>query len=372
MANNKTHKPEYVCWYDDAFQADLYVRRGLTWLQRHFYRTLCIAAYFCDTRPYLPNDDDQLWLLADAESLEMWQANRTAVLKKFSAIEIEGAHLLAHKRVLEGWEKVANFYNQRRQAGVNSGKARAQRSLNGRSTGAQRRATTDEHTETETGMEMERDSDSGSGKSQTHSVHPQLKKSVSGKEQQPNPQDSVPNPAGDTSRSPDPKRQIIPANAEESPAAQVRDLWNEIVDTIHTRDDERKWHYELDADETMSSLDGSYNVEYVANSNIVQKYGVADVALTLIWAFRLSNHWWKTHKGHITTWGNFCGVYEIVRQQRDAFFESMKKRGSAILTMADILKLGMYEPKKDKPVQKVKAATARSSGETTIENVEDL
>ena len=39
-------------------------------MQRHYYRALLQAAFYCSTRPYLPTSDDELWILADAGTKE--------------------------------------------------------------------------------------------------------------------------------------------------------------------------------------------------------------------------------------------------------------------------------------------------------------
>ena len=60
-------KPDYQPWNEEEFQADVFVR-GMNWMQKHFYRALLQAAFFHSTRPYLPADDEVLWVLAGAES----------------------------------------------------------------------------------------------------------------------------------------------------------------------------------------------------------------------------------------------------------------------------------------------------------------
>jgi uncharacterized protein YdaU (DUF1376 family) len=124
MATEKDYKPQYICWYEGEFWEDRSVVR-MTPTQRHFYRALLQAAMFCSTRPHLPNDDDALWELADADDLKMWTENKAVILKKFSAIEVEGVPLLSHKRLESDWQKHLTASGKRSDAGKASAKARS-------------------------------------------------------------------------------------------------------------------------------------------------------------------------------------------------------------------------------------------------------
>ena len=95
-------QPQYLCWFEGEFTADLYV---LTPHQRQMYRSLCQAAFFCSSRPYLPDEDEDLCLLANADSLEHWAKNKDAVMKKFTLVTVRGNRLWAHKRLIADWEK---------------------------------------------------------------------------------------------------------------------------------------------------------------------------------------------------------------------------------------------------------------------------
>src|ERR1039458_9760233 len=96
-------KPRFQPWNEDAFQADVFVR-GMTWLQRHFYRSLLQSMFFHNTRPYLPTDDDVLWVLAGAENLEMWLQNKTVIMKRFT-ICAHDPNLLEQNRVTREWNR---------------------------------------------------------------------------------------------------------------------------------------------------------------------------------------------------------------------------------------------------------------------------
>ena len=50
------YKPPFIRWYENDFWSDRSINR-MTWMQRHYYRAILLAAFFCPTRPYLPDDD---------------------------------------------------------------------------------------------------------------------------------------------------------------------------------------------------------------------------------------------------------------------------------------------------------------------------
>jgi hypothetical protein len=111
------YEPEYMCWHERDFWADRYVI-NMTKLQRHFYRALLQAAFFCSTRPYLPDDDEELCTLADADNLETWQQNRKVVLRKFQPFtDGDGRKLLRHKRLDRDWEQTLTYVEQKRKGG---------------------------------------------------------------------------------------------------------------------------------------------------------------------------------------------------------------------------------------------------------------
>lgn len=91
-------KPLYQPWSEEEFVADQFVR-AMKSMERWMFRTLLQQAFFCSTRPYLPDDEDQLWMLAGCDYREQWDENKTRVLKMFSKIQRRGVHLLKQKRV---------------------------------------------------------------------------------------------------------------------------------------------------------------------------------------------------------------------------------------------------------------------------------
>jgi len=72
-------------------------------VERWMYRTLLQSMFFHSTRPFLPKDDDMLWMLAGCESKDQWMAHKSIVLSMFLPIEDE-PDLLQNKRVNEDWK----------------------------------------------------------------------------------------------------------------------------------------------------------------------------------------------------------------------------------------------------------------------------
>lgn len=101
--NELNAKPRVMQWDEQAFVADLDVQR-MSVLERWCYRTLLNKAYWCDTRPYLPDNDDELWFLAGCESKEQWLSVKKNVIRKFSRQKNGKKKVLAQKRLVEDWK----------------------------------------------------------------------------------------------------------------------------------------------------------------------------------------------------------------------------------------------------------------------------
>jgi hypothetical protein len=105
--NGQEYQPPYQFWHEPQFWADECVSRGMTWLQRHFYRALLQSAFYSSTRPYLPISDDELWILADAGTKQNWIENKDAILVKFQEKTLKGdVKVLSHKRLMRDWIKL--------------------------------------------------------------------------------------------------------------------------------------------------------------------------------------------------------------------------------------------------------------------------
>lgn len=105
MSTEGKRKPLYQPWNEEAFRADERVY-AMTAEQRWMYRTSLQSAFFCSTRPYLPDDDAQLWMLAGCKSRQQWDENKDVVRSMFTAVELDGVSLLSQKRLLADWNRL--------------------------------------------------------------------------------------------------------------------------------------------------------------------------------------------------------------------------------------------------------------------------
>lgn len=111
-----SHKPLYQPWNEEEFQSDQDVRK-MDHLEKWMYRSLLQAAFFGPTRPYLPDDNEELWSLAGCESLKQWGKHKAKVLKKFEKFVQDGQRLLKQKRLEMDWKRE----RERRQTLANIG-----------------------------------------------------------------------------------------------------------------------------------------------------------------------------------------------------------------------------------------------------------
>jgi Protein of unknown function (DUF1376) len=111
------HKALYQPWNEDEFVSGSGVQY-MTSLEAWMYRTLLQKAFFCPTRPYLPDDDNVLWRMAGCENKEQWKENKRAVLKNFQKFSENGQKLLKQARLEIDW----NREQKRRQVLANNGR----------------------------------------------------------------------------------------------------------------------------------------------------------------------------------------------------------------------------------------------------------
>lgn len=130
----ENYKPKYMCWWEEDFWTDRSVVM-MPWQARHFYRALLQAALFCATRPYLPIDDTQLAILADAP-IEDWQKFKSAVLHKFTKVTIEGVELWSHHRLMQDWTKLKSEHDKFSEAGKRGNAKRWEKESSGGDQGA--------------------------------------------------------------------------------------------------------------------------------------------------------------------------------------------------------------------------------------------
>jgi hypothetical protein len=111
----ENEKPKFQPWNEEEFQSDVFVR-GMNAVQRWMYRSLLQASFFHTTRPYLPDDDRILWVLAGCESKAQWLENKSEVLDRFTPVDGKPG-MLENKRVTKDWNNLLDFREEMSELG---------------------------------------------------------------------------------------------------------------------------------------------------------------------------------------------------------------------------------------------------------------
>lgn len=131
MANKK---PLYQPWSEEEFLSDLFVQH-MTHVQRWIYRTLLQSAFFCSTRPNLPDDDGVLWMLAGCENRQQWEENMEIVRARFMPTDLRGQKVLVNKRLQSDWRRLEcrrkEYTDRARKAGKASVQAKISKLFSG-------------------------------------------------------------------------------------------------------------------------------------------------------------------------------------------------------------------------------------------------
>lgn len=115
------YKPPYMPFYVRAFYGDFRVRT-MTPRQRAMYRSLLDYGWTALRPCYIPNDQGQLWLMADADSLEQWERDKGPVLRMFTLTD--DGEFYCKSRQLEEYAKITEQHRACSEAGKRSGQAR--------------------------------------------------------------------------------------------------------------------------------------------------------------------------------------------------------------------------------------------------------
>lgn len=116
-------KGKYQPWSHEEFMADRKVRR-MSPTALKTYMMLLHEAFVCSTRPYLPDDEDELEAMGYCTDHEEWLSVRDSVLGMFEKSEIDGIKVLIKNRLTQDWEKLQEIREQRSEAGKAGAKAR--------------------------------------------------------------------------------------------------------------------------------------------------------------------------------------------------------------------------------------------------------
>lgn len=105
-------KGNYQPWNHEVFMADRHVRKMKSHTRKS-YAMLLHEMFFCTTRPYLPDNDQDLYAYADCDSIEEWLGMKDEILRMFEKVTLNGARMLYHKRVAEDWDRMVDAREKR-------------------------------------------------------------------------------------------------------------------------------------------------------------------------------------------------------------------------------------------------------------------
>ena len=350
----------FVKWYEKDFSADDYVAYEMNWLQRLLYRCLCQKACWCSTRPDLPNDDKQLARLSGSENLEMWLANKDAVLYKFTLSE-DGT-LWSHKRIRDEYQKTVDYYagqeekaNKRWKKDKNDatalprdshGNATVMPAENSRAEAEQNKAEEKQNTTQKRVVEESRSRAEGgaSGSGSAAAAAPPPQQPMSGVGQDVNSgksgsgSGSLLDHDGKVRKTPqrppfnafndamdDAEDEFIMGGAHKSngkvdpDSSGVGDDFSVVVNKW-----EEVWH-------TLDCHDHQYDVGYREALNMVRDYAIPngcspELMVKVIKWLPHSNHWGKTQAGALKGLKGFVNAYRSIVPQYKTYMEKVSKR----------------------------------------------
>ena len=126
-------KGKYQPWSHEEFMADRKVRR-MTSVELKTYMLMLHEAFVCETRPNLPDNEEELEEMALCTDHEEWMSVREAVLGMFDKATVSGIPVLTRKRLTDDWKKLQEIREARSEAGKASAAKRKSTSVEHSST----------------------------------------------------------------------------------------------------------------------------------------------------------------------------------------------------------------------------------------------
>jgi uncharacterized protein YdaU (DUF1376 family) len=102
-------------WFEGDFSGSFNVRR-MEPLARLMYRSLLQQGWHSDNPPYLPNNEVDLMLMADAPMPEAWAEHRESILARFQTTE-DGQRLF-HPKAVREYERARQEHDRKAKAGA--------------------------------------------------------------------------------------------------------------------------------------------------------------------------------------------------------------------------------------------------------------
>jgi uncharacterized protein YdaU (DUF1376 family) len=292
----------------------------MTTHQRHLYRALLLAALWCPTRPDLPNDDNELYLLADADDVADWQKNKAPILTKFHEDEVDGVKVLYNSRLRREWEVFIEAHDRfagQAEAKKSKLSARAKKAADARWKNAKDASDIDPDATSMPGMPL-KDTE----------TKPTENSNSNQKREQPEP-----NPAGaQASGSGSPANASHSTNPSDSGSgfsAQDRAEVDRLLG--NPREQAGTMKEQAEAKEKFSSLlfdifpdqDGFDNADIAA---VLRRDNPLMVYNVILWAWEKSDYWFKQPKGKVKDVAALVNAYPPMKQSYLSYWEVAKQR----------------------------------------------
>jgi hypothetical protein len=318
--------PKFIPWSELDFWNDPVVVQAMNWMQRHLYRALLLKAHVCATRPYLPDDDNQLWLLADAGSLKNWTDNKEPILQKFTREVIDGKPMLAHKRVLSDWANTIEYYEGKREAARQGGLARAKHMAANAEQPLSKPCLTDTDTDSVKGNKQSQlvtESVGSGAKAESASF---LDGSQSQPQNKPQPAESAP-PSQPLSG--DRYALAIDILRREEPGQENPIVWaNRMVAMWHAIRLEKNYSSTYPEEVNGQDFQKLISETWLAKAGFREPISRAEIQLCIQWALRTSTHWGK--RNILLGSAGFVNAFGAIKKQCFNYHSSKEMRNREI------------------------------------------
>ena len=124
----------FMPWFESDFFGSFHARK-MKPLARLMYRSLLAQCWHSDNPPYLPNNEADLMLMADAPTPEAWTENKEVILARFQVTE-DGKQLF-HPKAVREYERARKEHDRKAEAGKQRWTGAAQQKLGATAVAAQ-------------------------------------------------------------------------------------------------------------------------------------------------------------------------------------------------------------------------------------------
>jgi hypothetical protein len=112
-------KPPFMPWFEGDFCGSFNVRK-MKPLARLMYRSLLAQGWHSDNPPYIPTNEADLMLMADAPSPEQWAEHKDTILGRFK--QTDDGQWLFHPKAVREYTRALHEHHRKVEAGAKGGK----------------------------------------------------------------------------------------------------------------------------------------------------------------------------------------------------------------------------------------------------------